>query len=90
MTIRSRKRNIDWSSKKPSCTGYGVRHDWSVDMGTQGEGDANIFHDACSRCHAQRKRRRSYRAIADPHTATGDGRDWTLYKAAPDRAPKWR
>ena len=68
------------SSKAPQCTEG--RHDWSIDRGVQGRGDANIYADQCTRCHSRRYRRRSYRACADPHRATGDGRDWTRYEEA--------
>lgn len=69
------------TSKAPQCVD-GHRHDWSIDRGVQGAGDANIFADQCTHCHSRRYRRRSYRACADPTTPTGDGRDWTQYEEA--------
>ena len=68
------------ASKAPACTER--RHKWSIALGVQGSGDANIFTDACEHCGSLRIRRRSYRAIADPRRATGDGRDHTRYQEA--------
>ena len=71
-------------SRAPQCSEK--RHRWSIDVGTQDNGDGSlVFHDECEHCHSRRRRRRSYLSIASPDIPTGDGRDWTLYyEATPD------